>query len=265
MEPLPPVNPKIIAVNFRPQAKPGERILGIVSEDATVAVSAEQGGADGATVGLSVMLVSGPGAYSLEDRRKTEDWLKGGKASPAVGDALMQSDQIRLRGDRALVVAGPAHIDDYLLGLAAFAYHETQIVGLEADLADRWRRLGEDIPLTETIRMRDLDRQAAVDALVGDLTRIRMHLVVVDQTIYRPASALSPPAHRLLNELALTSRHADRLEVLGERLEVLEETYERISERMLELSLHRREMIVEWAIALLLLVETLALVYPLIR
>ena len=104
---------------------------------------------DGKPAALSVMHIATTGVFRLEDRRKTEEWLDSGKASPAVGDALMQSDQIRLRGDRALIIADAKRLDDYLPGLAVFAYNEKQISDIEAKIVKLWEQMRGDIPLTE--------------------------------------------------------------------------------------------------------------------
>ena len=104
---------------------------------------------DGKPAALSVLHIATTGVFRLEDRRKTEEWLDSGKASPAFGNALMQSDQIRLRGDRALIIADAKRLDDYLPGLAVFAYNEKQISDIEAKIAKLWEQMKGDIPLTE--------------------------------------------------------------------------------------------------------------------
>jgi len=262
MELLPTIEPKIFAVSFRAKANPEDRVLAVAAEDGTVLACRDADPDDGAPAALSVMHIATTGAFRLEDRRKTEEWLNAGKASPAVGDALMQSDQIRLRGDRALIVADAKRLDEYLPGLAIFAYNEKQISDIEAKIAKLWEQMRGDIPLTESSRLSMLGRQGEIDGLVGDLARTRMRLTAADQAIYLPAPTLSLTAQRLQNELALTSRHADRVEALDERLEVLEDNYQRISDRMYEAKLHRRELVAEWMIALLLLVEAVALLLP---
>ena len=88
----------------------------------------------------------------------------------------MQSDQIRLRGDRALVIADTRRLDEYLPGLAVFAYNERQISDLEAKIAKLWEQMRGDIPLTELSRLGMLGRQNEIDGLVGDLARTRMSL-----------------------------------------------------------------------------------------
>jgi hypothetical protein len=264
MDVLPAIEPKIFAVSFGGKANPEERPLAVAAEDGTVLTCREADPDDATPAALSVMHIATTGVFRPEDRRKTEEWLNSGKASPAIGDALMQSDQIRLRGDRALVVADAKRLDEYLPGFAVFAYNENQISDLEAKVAKLWEQMRGDIPLTESSRLSMLGRQSAIDAQVGDLARIRMRLTAADQAIYLPAPTLSLTAQRLQNELALTSRHADRVEALDERLEVLEDNYERISDRMYELKLHRRELIAEWMIVLLLFAEAVALLFPLL-
>jgi hypothetical protein len=263
MDVLPAIEPKIFAVSLRAKTNPEERVLAVAGEDGTVLACREVDLVDGTPAALSVMHIATTGVFRLEDRRKTEEWLNSGKASPAIGDALMQSDQIRLRGDRAQIIADAKRLDEYLPGLAVFAYNEKQISDIEAKIAKLWEQMRGDIPLTESSRLGMLGRQSGIDALVGDLARTRMSLTAADQAIYRPAPALSLTAQRLQNEFALTSRHADRVEALDERLEVLENSYQRISDRMYELKLHRRELIVEWMIVLLLFVEAVALLFPL--
>src|SRR5580658_6732807 len=264
MDVLPTIEPKIFAVSFRAKTNPEERVLAVAAEDGTVLACREADQVGGTPAALSVMHIATTGAFRLEDRRKTEEWLNSGKASPAVGDALMQSDQIRLRGDRALIIADAKRLDEYLPGLAVFAYNEKQISDIEAKVAKLWEQMRGDIPLTESSRLGMLGRQSGIDGLVGELARTRMSLTAADQAIYLPAPTLSLTAQRLQNELALTSRHADRVEALDERLEVLEDNYERISDRMYELKLHRRELIAEWMIVLLLFAEALALFFPLL-
>jgi hypothetical protein len=264
MDLLPTVETKILAVSFGAKANPEERVLAVAADDGTVLACREVDLVGGTPGALSVMHIATTGVFRLEDRRKTEEWLNSGKASPAVGDALMQSDQIRLRGDRALIIADAKRLDEYLPGLAVFAYNEKQISDIEAKVAKLWENMRGDIPLTESSRLGMLGRQRGIDGLVGELARTRMSLTAADQAIYLPAPTLSLTAQRLQNELALTSRHADRVEALDERLEVLEDNYQRISDRMYELKLHRRELIAEWMIVLLLFAEALALLYPLL-
>jgi len=264
MDVLPAIEPKIFAISFGAKTNPEERVLAVAAEDGTVLACREADPVDGTPAALSVMHIATTGVFRLEDRRRTEEWLNSGKASPAIGDALMQSDQIRLRGDRALIIADAKRLDEYLPGLAVFAYNEKQISDIEAKVARLWEQMRDDIPLTESSRLSMLGRQSVIDALVGDLARTRMSLTAADQAIYLPAPTLSLTAQRLQNELALTSRHADRVEALDERLEVLEDNYQRISDRMYELKLHRRELIAEWMIALLLLVEAVALLFPML-
>src|SRR5271166_4049886 len=156
MDVLPTIEPKIFAVSFRAKTNPEERVLAVAAEDGTPAA-------------LSVTHIATTGVFRLEDRRKTEEWLNSGKASPAVGDALIQSDQIRLRGDRALIIADAKRLDEYLPGLAVFAYNEKQISDIEAKIARLWGQMGGDIPLIESSRFGMLGRQSGIDALVADL------------------------------------------------------------------------------------------------
>ena len=149
MDVLATVEPKILAVSFGAKANPEERVLAVAAEDGTVLACREVDQVDGTPAALSVMHIATTGVFRLEDRRKTEEWLNSGKASPAVGDALMQSDQIRLRGDRALIIADAKRLDEYLPGLAVFAYNEKQISDLEAKIARLWEQMRSDIPLTE--------------------------------------------------------------------------------------------------------------------
>ena len=263
MDVLPAIEPKIFAVSFGAEANSEERVLAVAAEDGTVLSCREADPADGAPAALSVMHIATTAVFRLEDRHRTEEWLNSGKASPAVGDALMQSDQIRLRGNRALIIADAKRLDEYLQGLAVFAYNEKQISDIEASIAKLWEQMRGDIPLTESSRMGMLGRQIGIDGLVGDLARTRMSLTAADQAIYLPAPTLSLTAQRLQNELALTSRHADRVEALDERLEVLEDNYQRISDRMYEMKLHRRELFAESLIVLLLFAEAVGLLYPL--
>ena len=151
----------------------------------------------GTPAALSVMHITTTGVFRLEDRRKTEEWLNSGKASPAVGDDLLQSDQIRLRGDRALIIADAKRVDEYLPGLAVFAYNEKRISDLEAKIVKLWEQMRGDIPLTESSRLGMLGRQSAIDSLVGDLARTRISLTAADQAIYLPAPTLSLTAQRL--------------------------------------------------------------------
>src|ERR1700728_295364 len=147
MDVLPAIEPKIFAVSFGATTGPEKRVLAVAAEDGTVLACREADQVGGTPAALSVMHIATTGAFRLEDRRKTEEWLNSGKASPAVGDALMQSDQIRLRGDRALVIADAKRLDEYLPGLAVFAYNEKQISDLEAKIAQLWEQMRSDIPL----------------------------------------------------------------------------------------------------------------------
>ena len=167
-------------------------------------------------------------------------------------------------GDRALIIADAKRLDEYLPGLAVFAYNEKRISDLEANIVKLWEQLRGDIPLTESSRWACWGAKAGSMVWSGS----RSHSDESDgggPGDLSAAPTLSLTAQRLQNELALTSRHADRVEALDERLEVLENNYQRISDRMYELKLHRRELIAEWMIVLLLFAEALALLYPLWR
>ena len=185
MDVLPTVETKILAVSFA-KANPEERVLAVAVEDGTVL------GVSGGRSARRDTRRAFSDAYrhhrGVSPRGPSQDrrMVELGNASPAVGDALMQSDQIRLRGDRALVIADTRRLDEYLPGLAVFAYSERQISDLEANIA---QALGTDERRHSAYQSSRgmLGRQGAIDGLVGDLARTRMSLTAADQAIYLPA------------------------------------------------------------------------------
>jgi hypothetical protein len=260
------MNARWLAISFRSAPAAGERVLAAVSEDGVKAVAADlAGGPPSAEVGsaMTVAVVAGPGALPLDEQQRLEDWIARASQTDPAGDLRFQSDRVRLKGARALIYAAASVLDDYLLGLAAFAYNEIEIGELRSDVSEKWRQLGALLGGGGVDKLDRDPREAAV--AVAEIGQLRMRFVALEQAVFYPPAPVPAGAHRLLNELALLNRHTDRLEAIGERLEVLSEVSQVWADRSLATSQHRREIIAEVVISILLLIETVVILYDLVR
>ena len=121
-----------------------------------------------------------------------------------------------------------------------------------------WPAIQSDLPLTHAVAKEELKRQKSVDERTVDAHAMRMDFIRLSTALERLDRTLSAPAQRIVTELSQQADTVDRLRLLDDAIEFAQETYDTVNDRLLEYRYFRTEYRIEVVIAVILLVELIA-------
>lgn len=189
-------------------------------------------------------------------RQRLEDWMAAGAGeSRMLLEAPSFGERILWRPGRALIIGKAERCQELLDGLIAFAWYESRLRLLEAESDDAWPSAEDDIALTQLPGRRDLTRKGYLNERIRCSTLWRMRHTRLQSHLEKAPAHLHPAVQRLYNELAVQAEVHDRLATLDDRLEVFQDLYELAADRLSEYSYFRGELLLEWLIVVLLLLE----------
>jgi hypothetical protein len=195
-----------------------------------------------------------------------EGWLN---ATAVSGDEpslrmTLQAAQIMWRPGRLAMIAPADRLIAMRDALLTAAYLEAELAGIERALGAAWPQLEADVPhafefAAAALSQRRRLRQRFQDALLlrAKLARLGPH---VHAPHLHPPTLASQVAERFRDRTRLAHRH----EFLDEQLQVFERVYENCGQRASDFTLTRSGNALEWIVILLLLTQTLLLVFDLL-
>ena len=227
---------------------------------------------DGASMQRSganfLLLCLPPGSQTpYEMQRTSETWVTG-CGNEAEGDAVIEvpisGGRLRFRPGRGVMIGREEFLADTLAGIAHFIWLSHQVTALEAEIEDEWQVFQNDAEIVELANIGSLTRQRLVmQSAVA--TRRRQWFLRATIGLERSGASLSPRARRTFVELAVQSDLATRLKLLDDCIEAAEDLYERHSDRITELRMFAKGLIVEIAILGAILAEFAVVLCDLLR
>lgn len=165
---------------------------------------------------------------------------------------------------RAVIIAASDRLAAVRAAVVEFCFFERELRSIEAEVTAAWPHVDADAPLAFEFNDRDAGRRREIGerfrrtvALRGRLARLAPHLE-------RPP--LFPPtlASQVAERLRERSRMAERAGFLDGQITVQERVYDLCGERSSDWTIARRSIALEWAIVVLLVVQTALLVAELL-
>lgn len=166
---------------------------------------------------------------------------------------------------RVAILVDPARADAVQAAVVEFCFHERELRAIEADVAGGWPHVEADAPLAFEFRDRDADRRRALGVRFQRTVSLRSRLARLAPHLDRPP--LHPPtlASQVGERLRERSRMPERAGFLDGQLDVQERVYDLCGQRASDWWLARKSTTLEWAIVVLLAVETVLILVGMLR
>lgn len=165
---------------------------------------------------------------------------------------------------RAAILVEPSRIDSVRAAVVEFLFRERELSAIEADVHAGWPDVEADAPLGFEFRDRDADRRQVLgerfQRTIGLRSRLARLLPHLDRPPVHPPTLASQVGERLRER----SRMAERADFLDGQLEVHERVYDLCGQRASDWRLARKSTTLEWAIVVLLAVETVLILVGLL-
>lgn len=210
---------------------------------------------------LAVLIVPAPEADAAPLPPEALAWVE--VAGPARMIAL-HGAAVAVAPGRAAIRVEPSRLDAVRAAVVEFCYRERELRDIEAAAAAGWPDVEADTPLAFEFRDRDAGRRIVLGErfrrIVGLRTRLARLVPHLDLPPLHPPTLASQVAERLRER----GRTSERAEFLTSQLEVQERVYDLCAQRSSEWSLSRKSLALEWAIVVLLAVETVLILVDLL-
>lgn len=214
---------------------------------------------------LTLLLVPTDEQEDPEIVARVWDWVE-----PGVPQAHRRGVLITLHGarivwspGRAGLIASADRLEALRCATIDFSFHDTEIRGIEEELARVWPDLPADTPLAFRFDARAAAMQDRLAQRFQQVMGMRARLVRLAPAIAHPP--VHPPtlASQLSERLKERTQLSDRIELIDDQLEVANDVYELCGERSSEFTIARSQARLEWLIVLLLVTETVLLIVDL--
>lgn len=200
--------------------------------------------------------------------KTVSDWVT---AAPAAAEGLLPVVTVPLYGchvaltnGRAAVVGPPARLEALATSVTEFASHEAELRQLERRSAHLLETLDQDACHAFEFNERSLSQRDTLATRFREAVAVRGQLALLAPAVHAPP--VHPPtlASQLAERLRDRTRLAERHEFAVDRVELAERLYEACGQRVADFGIARRQMGLEWAIVVLLLIQTVLLVVDLL-
>lgn len=167
-------------------------------------------------------------------------------------------------GVRAALIGPADRLERMREAVLEFSTLAHELRFIERDLGAALVHVEADSGLAFEFDERAISRRGELAERFRQAVAIRRRLVELAPAIHRPA--LHPPtlASQIGERLRERTRIADRLEFAGHQAELVERVYEGCGQRASDFMLARRQTMLEWAIVVLLTIETVILLVDLL-
>jgi hypothetical protein len=166
--------------------------------------------------------------------------------------------------ERAAVVGPPDRLGELEAAVVEFATRESELHAAEAHVDQLLAMLDADAAVAFACDDRHLVRRSELAARFREAVDLRRRLALLAPRVQPPP--LHPPtlAAQVGERLRERSRLVERLDHATDRAELVERVYESCGQRMSDLGIARRQMGLEWAIVILLVIQTVLLLVDLL-
>jgi len=192
-------------------------------------------------------------------------WVTAGRAgAPPPVTIPLYGSFVAWAAGRAAVVGPAERLAELARAVSEFADHEAALRNAERRAAALVAEVEADLDGQLALDDRAAERRAARGARHREAVALARGLALLAPAV--SAAPLHPPtlASQLGERLRDRSRLADRHELAVGRAELAERVAEGSSQRALDVDIARRQMGLEWAIIVLLVVQTAVLVVDLL-
>lgn len=229
------------------------------------AATSAPGGTDPPQTSLELLTAANDGVPEAEALQALRNWAEQGRPhpDPAIQTLSLHGVQVVWGPERVGVAAPGARLPLVLPTVLEFVCLEQALSGLERRLARSWPQLEEDSPLAF-----DFDHRA--DRRRGDLARrfqevlgLRGRWAQLQPPLHRPLVYPPTLASQVGERLRERARLPERWESLGSQIDVFQNVYEQCAQRAHDWRLAWKGHTLEILIILLLLGQTLLLVFEL--
>jgi hypothetical protein len=152
-------------------------------------------------------------------------------------------------------------MDQALLAVVDFAFHEHELHRLEAEIDADWPVAQADLPLMHHVCRTEVAREAAVAQRGTEVALRRLRCARPETGLFTPSATLGEGARELGEALREESDLETRMEILDGRVETFEYIYELAGQRISDYRHFRREYAVEIVIAVILAIEAVLVTY----
>lgn len=188
-------------------------------------------------------------------------WVEA--AGPAQAIAL-HGAAVAWAPGRAAVLVEPARLGAVRSAVVECCFHERELRAVEEAVAAAWPDAEADTALAFEFHDRDADRRQALGERFRRTVSLRARLARLAPHLDRPPPHPPTLAGQVGERMRERGRMADRAASLAERLEVQERVYELCGQRVSDWALARRSRTLEWAIVVLLAIETVLILVDLL-
>lgn len=166
--------------------------------------------------------------------------------------------------DRAAVVGPPDRLGELEAAVVEFATREAELHAAEARVDQLLAMLDADAAVAFACDDHHLARRSELAARFREAVDLRRRLALLAPRVQPPP--LHPPtlAAQVGERLRERTRLVERLDHATDRAELVERVYESCGQRMSDLGIARRQMGLEWAIVILLVIQTVLLLVDLL-
>lgn len=165
---------------------------------------------------------------------------------------------------RAAVVGPAARLEQLIAAVSDFANREGELRQLEQRCADLVAALDGDAAYAFEYDEQAVSRRDALAGRFREAVAAGARLALLAPAVHAPP--IHPPtlASQLGERLRDRTRLAERHEFAVDRVELAERLYEACGQRVAEFGIARRQLALEWAIVVLLVIQTALLVVDLL-
>lgn len=184
--------------------------------------------------------------------------------SPPVVTVPLYGCHVAWTPGRAAVVGPVVRLEGLLAAVSDFASREAELRQLERQCADLVATLEGDAAHAFEFDERALSQRNGLAGRFREAVAVRGRLAVLAPAVHAPP--VHPPtlASQLGERLRDRTRLAERHEFAVDRAELAERLYEACGQRISEFGIARRQLALEWAIVVLLVIQTALLVIDLL-
>jgi len=264
------MNVTLTRIRFAESAGPGEHTLMEFKDPeprVAVASSLELQALKASPAGprseeLLVLQVPAGAGRDAPGRAQAHAWFDapGAQDVPPVHIGL-NGGSVKWRPGRAILEAPADRMDQALLAVVDFAFHEHQLNRLEAEIDADWPVAQADLPLMHHVYRTEVAREAAVAQRGTEVALRRLRCARLETRLLVPPATLGEAARKLGERLREETDVETRLETLDGRIEVYEYIYELAGQRISDYRHFRREYAVEIVIAVVLVIEAVLVAY----
>jgi hypothetical protein len=179
----------------------------------------------------------------------------------ADADAMMvvqhKGDSIRWWPEWAIVQCKPECKREMLAALVEFAFYEGELRVLEAGLKAREPQAERDVSMAYQIDIAHLQERNRIKETIEFFTRMRLTFARLQPRLGKASPNLPSDSRAILTALFKHADVEERALALDGRLEALEDLYEGTNDRLADYRWYHSGTLLELAIVMLLVVETL--------